>query len=129
MDQYSRMRKDEEEGIPLPRLFKQLADEASSLVKTEVALAKAETVELGKKYIWAIVLGVISLLLVLATIVMLAQAGVLLLLNYISSPIYAHLLMGLFLIVIMAVLLGIAMAIVKSKHRPVGLIFKLFSGR
>jgi hypothetical protein len=111
-----------------PELFKELAGDWKRWLDAELALAKAEAGLRVRGY--AAGLGVVfaSLAILIAAIVVLAQAGVAALMPYVSGPAIAGLAVGIILLVIVAALALLAKSLLINKTRPIGLVFRWLTG-
>jgi Putative Actinobacterial Holin-X, holin superfamily III len=111
-----------------PELFKELAGDGKRWLDAELALAKAEAGLRMRGYVAGLAVAFASLAVLLAAIVVLAQAGVAGLTPYVSGPAVAGLGVGIVLLVIVAVLALVAKTLLVSKTRPVGLVFRWLTG-
>lgn len=111
-----------------PELFKELAGDGKRWLNAELALAKAEAGLRVRGYAAGMGVAFAGLAVLLAAIVVLAQAGVAGLMPYVSGPAVAGLIVGIALLVIVAVLALVAKALLVNKTRPIGLIFRWLSG-
>ncbi len=111
-----------------PELFKDLAGDGKRWFEAELALAKAEAGLRLRGY--ALGLGVIfaSIVVLIAAVVILAQAGVAALIPYVSSPPVAGAVVGLVLLAVVAGLAFTARYLLISKTPPTGLIFRWLTG-
>jgi ABC-type siderophore export system fused ATPase/permease subunit len=112
----------------LPQLFRQLADDGARVAETELALARAEAAAMVRGYVTAIAVALLCLVFAIATLIVMAQAGIIALIPYVSNPAYAYLSVGLFLTAVAIVLALISGNLLSRRHYPVGLIFKWLMG-
>ncbi len=111
-----------------PELFKELAGDGKRWLDAELALAKAEAGLRMRGYAVGLCVAFAGLAVLLAAIVVLAQAGVAALTPYVSGPAVAGLAVGFALLVIVVVLALVAKTLLISKTRPVGLVFRWLTG-
>lgn len=111
-----------------PELFKELAGDGKRWLDAELALAKAEAGLRMRGYVAGLGVAFAGLAVLLAAIVILAQAGVAALAPYVSGPAVAGLAVGIALLFIVAVLAFVAKTLLVNKTRPVGLVFRWLTG-
>lgn len=111
-----------------PGLFKELADDGKRWLDAELALAKAEAGLRVRGYVAGLGVAFAGLAILIAAIVVLAQAGVAALTPYVSGPAVAGLAVGIALLVIVAVLALVAKSLLVNKTRPIGLVFRWLTG-
>ena len=111
-----------------PELFKELAGDGKRWLDAELALAKAEAGLRMRGYVAGLGVALTGLAVLLAAIVVLAQAGVAALTPYVSGPAVAGLAVGIALLVIVLVLALVAKTLLVNKTRPVGLVFRWLTG-
>ena len=111
-----------------PELFKELAGDGKCWLDAELALAKAEAGLRVRGYVAGLGVAFAGLAVMLAAIVVLAQAGVAALTPYAGGPAVAGLAVGIALLVIVAVLAFVAKTLLVNKTRPVGLVFRWLTG-
>jgi hypothetical protein len=112
-----------------PKLFQQLAGDGVRWVQAELALARAEAGKLLGRYIAAIVMALASFAILIAALVILAQACVAALSPYLNGPVAAGFAVSLILLA-GVVLLGLATRhLMALPARPAGLIFRCLTGR
>ena len=111
-----------------PELFKELAGDGKRWLDAELALAKAEAGLRMRGYVAGLGVAFAGLAVLLAAIVVLAQAGVAALTPYVSGPAVAGLAAGFALLVIVVVLALVAKTLLINKTRPVGLVFRWLTG-
>jgi hypothetical protein len=111
-----------------PELFKELAGDGKRWLDAELALAKAEAGLRMRGYVAGLGVAFAGLAVLLAAIVVLAQAGVAALTPYVSGPAVAGLAVGFALLVIVLVLTLVAKTLLINKTRPVGLVFRWLTG-
>jgi len=111
-----------------PELFKELAGDGKSWLDAELALAKAEAGLRMRGYAAGLGVAFAGLAVLLAAIVVLAQAGVAALTPYVSGSAVAGLAVGIALLVIVAILALVAKTLLVNKTRPVGLVFRWLTG-
>jgi len=111
-----------------PELVKDLAGDGKRWFDAELALAKAEAGLRLRGY--AAGLGVVfaSIVILVAAIVVLAQAAVAALIPHMSSPAVAGVVVGLVLLLVVAGLAFTARHLLVSKTPPTGLIFRWLTG-
>lgn len=111
-----------------PELFKELAGDGKRWLDAELALAKAEAGLRMRGYAAGLGVALVGIAVLLAAIVILAQAGVAALTPYVSGPGVAGLAVGIALLVIVLVLALVAKTLLVNKTRPVGLVFRWLAG-
>ena len=111
-----------------PELFKELAGDGKRWLDAELALAKAEAGLRVRGYVAGLGVAFAGLAVMLAAIVVLAQAGVAALTPYAGGPAVAGLAVGIALLVIVAILAFVAKTLLVNKTRPVGLVFRWLTG-
>lgn len=111
-----------------PELFKELAGDGKRWLDAELALAKAEAGLRVRSYAAGLGVAFAGLAILIAAIVILAQAGVTGLTPYVSGPVVAGLAVGMALLLIVLVLALVAKALLVNKTRPVGLVFRWLTG-
>ncbi|CAN0514046.1 unnamed protein product, partial [Phaeothamnion confervicola] len=102
-----------------PELFKELAGDGKRWLDAELALAKAEAGLRMRGYVTGLGVAFAGLAVLLAAIVVLAQAGVAALTPYVSGPAFAGLAVGFALLAIVVVLALVAKTLLINKTRPV----------
>jgi hypothetical protein len=111
-----------------PELFKELAGDGKRWMDAELALAKAEAGLRLRGYAIGVGVAFAGFLILIAALVVLAQACVTALMPYVSGPAVAGLAVGIALLVIVGVLALVAKSLLVSKKRPVGLVFRWLAG-
>ncbi len=111
-----------------PELFKELADDGKRWLEAELALAKAEAGLRVRGYAAGIGVAFASLAILIAAMVVLAQAGVAALTAYVSSPAVAGVAVGIVLLIVVALLALLAKSLLVNRPKPVGLVFRWLSG-
>ncbi len=111
-----------------PELFKELAGDGKRWLDAELALAKAEAGLRMRGYAAGLGVASAGLAVLLAAIVVLAQAGVAALTPYVSGPAVAGLAVGIILLVIVGGLALLAKSLLVNKKRPMGLVFRWLTG-
>jgi len=111
-----------------PELFKELVGDGKRWLDAELALAKAEAGLRLRGYALGLGLAFASLSILIAAMVVLAQACVAALMPYVSGPAVAGLAVGIALIVIVAILALVAKSLLFNKTRPIGLVFRWLTG-
>jgi hypothetical protein len=111
-----------------PELFKELAGDGKRWLDAELALAKAEAGLRVRGYAAGLGVAFAGLAVLLAAIVVLAQACVTALTPYVGSPAVAGLAVGIALLLIVVVLALVAKTLLVNKTRPVGLVFRWLTG-
>ena len=111
-----------------PELFKELAGDGKRWLDAELALAKAEVGLRVRGYAAGLGVAFASLAILIAAMVVLAQACVAALIPYVSGPAIAGLAVGIVLLVIVGVLGLLAKSLLVNKTRPVGLVFRWLTG-
>jgi hypothetical protein len=111
-----------------PELFKELAGDGKRWIDAELALAKAEAGLRLRGYAIGVGVAFAGFLILIAAIVVLAQASVAALTPYVSGPAVAGLIVGIALLVIVGVLALVAKSLLVNKKRPVGLVFRWLAG-
>ena len=111
-----------------PELFKELVGDGKRWLDAELALAKAEAGLRMRGYVAGLGVAFAGLAVLLAAIVVLAQAGVAALTPYVNGPAVAGLAVGFALLVIVVILALVAKTLLINKTRPVGLVFRWLTG-
>jgi hypothetical protein len=111
-----------------PELFKELAGDGKRWLDAELALAKAEAGLRVRGYAAGLGVAFAGLAVLLAAIVVLAQACVTALAPYVGGPAVAGLAVGIALLLIVVVLALVAKTLLVNKTRPVGLVFRWLTG-
>lgn len=111
-----------------PELFKELAGDGKRWLDAELALAKAEAGLRLRGYATGLGVAFASLAILIAAMVVLAQAGVAALTPYVSGPVIAGLAVGIILLVIVVALALLAKSLLVNKTKPIGLIFNWLAG-
>jgi hypothetical protein len=111
-----------------PELFKKLAGDGARWADAELALAKAEAGSLLRGYVAGIVVAVLGIVVLIAALVIFAQAGVMALVPYVNSELLAGVTVGLILLGIVAMLGLTARHLLAHKTPPRGLIFRWLMG-
>ncbi len=112
-----------------PKLFQQLAGDGEGWVNAELALARAEAGKVLGRYIAAIAMALACFAILIAALVVLAQASVAALSPYLNGPVAAGLAVSLILLAGVALLGLAARHLVMRPIRPAGLIFRCLMGR
>jgi hypothetical protein len=112
-----------------PHLFKELADDGKRWLDAELALAKAEAGLRLRDYALGVGVALVSLVILIAAMVVLAQAGVAALTPYLSGPAVAGVIVGIVLFGIVVILALVAKYLLVSKTPPTGLIFRWLAGK
>ena len=111
-----------------PELIKELAGDGKRWIDAELALAKAEAGLRLRGYAFGLGVAFAGFSILLAAIVILAQACVAALTPYMSGPAVAGLAVGIVLLVIVGVLALVAKHLLVSKPPPTGLVFRWLAG-
>jgi hypothetical protein len=111
-----------------PELFNELAGDGKRWINAELALAKAEAGLRLRGYAFGVGVAFAGFLILIAAIVILAQASVAALTPYVGGPAVAGLAVGIALLVIVGVLALVAKSLLINKTRPVGLVFRWLAG-
>ena len=111
-----------------PELFIELAGDGKRWLDAELALAKAEAGLRVRGYAAGLGVAFAGLAVLLAAVVVLAQAGVAALTPYVNGPAAAGLAVGIALLAIVAVLAFVAKTLLINKTRPLGLVFRWLTG-
>lgn len=111
-----------------PELFKELAGDGKRWLDAELALAKAEAGLRLRGYAVGLGVAFASLAILIAAMVVLAQAGVAALMPYVSGPAIAGLAVGIILLAIVVALALLAKSLLINKTRPIGLVFRWLAG-
>jgi len=111
-----------------PELFKELAGDGKRWLDAELALAKAEAGLRVRGYAAGLGVAVAGLSILIAAIVVLAQAGVAALTPYVGGAAVAGLSVGIALLVVVMVLALVAKSLLVSKTKAVGLVFRWLAG-
>lgn len=111
-----------------PELFKELAGDGKRWLDAELALAKAEAGLRLRGFAAGLGVAFASLVILIAAIVVLAQAGVAALTPYVSGPAVAGLAVGVILLIVVTALALLAKTLLINKTRPVGLVFRWLAG-
>jgi Putative Actinobacterial Holin-X, holin superfamily III len=122
------MPKVREEQPGLPQLFKQLAGDGARVAEAELVLARAEAAAIVRSYVIGIAIGIFCLAMTTTALIILAQAGVIAIIPYVTNPAYAYLSIGLFLTATTIALALVANRFLAYKHRPIGMVFKWLAG-
>jgi membrane protein len=102
----------------LKELFKKLADDGKRWLEAELTLAKAEAGHRLRDSAIAAGLGFVGFLILIGTLVVLAQACVTMLTPYVSDPATAGLTVGIILLVIVLILAFVAKRLLLRKIPP-----------
>ena len=111
-----------------PELFKELSSDGMRWLDAELALAKAEAGLRLRGYAAGLGVAFASLAILIAAMVVLAQAGVAALTPYVSGPAIAGLAVGIILLVIVVALALLTKSLLINKTRPIGLVFRWLAG-
>jgi len=111
-----------------PNLFKELADDGKRWLDAELALAKAEAGLRVRGYAAGLGVAFASFSMLIAALVVLAQACVAALAPYVSSPAVAGMAVGIILLIIVAVLALVAKSLLVNRPRPIGIVFRWLAG-
>ena len=111
-----------------PDLFKELANDGKSWLEAELALAKAEAGLRLRDYAVGLGIVLVSFVILITATVVLAQAGVVALSPYVSSPAVAGVAVGFVLLGIAVILAFLAKYLLVSKTPPTGLVFRWLAG-
>lgn len=111
-----------------PELFKKLAGDGARWADAELTLAKAEAGSLLRGYVAGIVVAVLGIVVLIAALVIFAQAGVIALVPYVNSELLAGVTVGLILLGIVVMLALTAWHLLAHKTPPRGLIFRWLMG-
>lgn len=112
-----------------PKLFQQLAGDGVGWINAELALARAEAGKVLGRYIAAIAMAFACIAILMAALVVLAQASVAALSPYLNGPVAAGFAVSLILFAGVALLGLAARHMVMRPIRPAGLIFRCLMGR
>ncbi|HUQ35650.1 MAG TPA: phage holin family protein [Aestuariivirga sp.] len=111
-----------------PELFKELSSDGMRWLDAELALAKAEAGLRLRGYATGLGMAFASLCILVAAMVVLAQACVVGLMPYVSGPAVAGLIVGVILLIIVVALALLAKGLLINKTRPIGLVFRWLAG-
>lgn len=111
-----------------PELFKELSSDGMRWLDAELALAKAEAGLRLRGYAAGLGVAFASLSILIAAMVVLAQACVAALMPYVSGPAIAGLAVGIILLILVVALALLAKSLLVNKTRPVGLVFRWLAG-
>ena len=117
-----------ETGESLPNLFRQLGTDGLGVAEAELALARAEMVEVLRGYLIGIALAAAVFAVTLTALLVLAQAGAIALTPYVANPAVAYLSVGLGVAAMAIILALFASNWLTRRHRPIGMIFKWLLG-
>ena len=112
-----------------PKLFEQLAGDGVGWINAELALARAEAGKFVGGYIAAIAMALACFAILIAALVVLAQASVAALSPYLNGPVAAGFAVSLMLLAGVLVLGLAARHMLMRPTRPAGLIFRCLTGR
>ena len=111
-----------------PELFKELAGDGARWADAEIALAKAEAGILLRGYMAGLVVAVVCCSVLIAALVILAQASVIALIPYVNDALSANLAVGLILVGFFLALAFTARHLLMRETRPMSLIFRWLAG-
>ena len=111
-----------------PELFRELAGDGARWADAEIALAKAEAGVLLRGYMAGLVVAIVCLSVLIAALVILAQASVIALIPYVNGALSANVTVGLILIGFFLALAFTARHLLMRETRPVSLIFRWLAG-
>jgi hypothetical protein len=111
-----------------PELFKELAGDGARWADAELALARAEAGVLLRGYAAGLVVAVLCLSVMIAALVILAQASVIALMPYVNGAFSANVIVGLILVGFVLALALTARHLLARKTQPMGLIFRWLAG-
>jgi hypothetical protein len=103
----------------LNELFNKLLQDGKSWLEAELTLAKAEAGHRVRNYAIALGLGLVCFLILVGTLVVLAQACVTMLTPYVSGPAVAGLIVGIFLLAVVMILALVAKHSLVRKLSPI----------
>ena len=112
----------------LNELFKKLLQDGKNWFEAELTLAKAEANRHVRNYAVALGLGCIGFLIVIATILVFAQALVLAITPYVGGSGIAGLIVGIGFLVVSIALTLIAKHLLTRKMSPIGSVIRQLSG-
>ena len=113
---------------PLNKLFKKLIKDGKRWLEAELTLAKAEAGHRLRNFAIAIGLGFAGFLILIGTLVVLAQACVTMLAPHVSGPAIAGLIVGIILLVVVVILALVAKHLLLKKLPPMGSVISRHSG-
>ena len=111
-----------------PELFRELAGDGARWADAEIALAKAEAGVLLRGYMAGLVVATVCFSVLIAALVILAQASVIALIPYVNGAFSANVTVGLILMGFFLALAFTARHLLMRETRPVSLIFRWLAG-